>query len=298
MNQITNTRKRIYRSYKGSNQILKRQRFSDQHARKVLNELPYPLTDFDVLQYLFNRPVASNECMALLNLCDYEINSISAWLDIPSDVIEGVIYGVEKLSIASREHLIRILDLYSLAEDALGSTRKLNLWLLRNHDVATSLPFYNLLNTIAGVRFVREQLFRSNPRLDKSWMKNNLGPYGTSKDPGLDVVTFRELTNIISMFYDEFEWYLEQFEDATDIVLPVHDDPNFKIKIRCFIRRDKQAGVRNEKDALFIRLVNEENQKMEEIMIRNFVGWPLRLKNAYDRLSFKLECLDRVKPLC
>lgn len=127
-------------------------------AYSITEEVPQYLNEADVLYWIQSKNINWNYLGAIKQLCNFNDDSISEWLNISVRTFRSYKESTDKISNNLKEQVLLLVSLFKHGNAVFGSKLEFGNWLTSpNFFFDNQIPA-NFLNSITGIRFIEDRI--------------------------------------------------------------------------------------------------------------------------------------------
>lgn len=124
----------------------------------IIEEVPQYLNEADVLFWIQTKNINWNYLGAIKQLCTFNDDTISEWLNISVRTFRSYKESTEKISNNLKEQVLLLASLFKHGNSVFGSKQEFGRWLTTpNFFFDNQIPA-NFLNSITGIRFIEDRI--------------------------------------------------------------------------------------------------------------------------------------------
>lgn len=131
---------------------------SSPKAYSISEEVPQYLNEADVLYWIQSKNINWNYLGAIKQLCNFNDDSISEWLNISVRTFRSYKESTEKISNNLKEQVLLLVSLFKHGNAVFGSKQEFGNWLISPNFFFDNQMPANFLNSITGIRFIEDRV--------------------------------------------------------------------------------------------------------------------------------------------
>jgi uncharacterized protein (DUF2384 family) len=127
-------------------------------AYSISEEVPQYLNEADVLYWIQSKNINWNYLGAIKQLCNFNDDSISEWLNISVRTFRSYKESTEKISNNLKEQVLLLVSLFKHGNAVFGSKQEFGNWLISPNFFFDNQMPANFLNSITGIRYIEDRI--------------------------------------------------------------------------------------------------------------------------------------------